>query len=41
MYRSITPFADFENLYLSAWKAGLKGITTYRPNSILGARFCR
>ena len=31
------PFADFENLYMSAWKAGLKGITTYRPNSVLGS----
>jgi ribonucleoside-diphosphate reductase alpha chain len=31
------PFADFEDLYLSAWKAGLKGITTYRPNAVLGA----
>jgi ribonucleoside-diphosphate reductase alpha chain len=31
------PFAAFESLYLDAWKAGLKGITTYRPNSVLGA----
>ena len=31
------PFEDFEDLYLEAWKAGLKGITTYRPNSVLGA----
>jgi ribonucleoside-diphosphate reductase alpha chain len=31
------PFADFENLYLEAWRAGLKGITTYRPNSVLGS----
>jgi ribonucleoside-diphosphate reductase alpha chain len=31
------PFADFEALYLQAWKAGLKGITTYRPNNVLGA----
>ncbi len=31
------PFAQFENLYLDAWKAGLKGITTYRPNKILGS----
>ena len=30
------PFEDFEDLYLEAWKAGLKGITTYRPNSVLG-----
>lgn len=31
------PFAQFADLYLDAWKAGLKGITTYRPNSILGS----
>ncbi len=31
------PFADFEKLYLEAWRAGLKGITTYRPNSVLGS----
>ena len=31
------PFEDFETLYLEAWQAGLKGITTYRPNSVLGA----
>ncbi len=31
------PFADFESLYMEAWKAGLKGITTYRPNSVLGS----
>lgn len=31
------PFEDFANLYLEAWKANLKGITTYRPNSVLGA----
>ncbi|NEX60232.1 adenosylcobalamin-dependent ribonucleoside-diphosphate reductase [Noviherbaspirillum sp. 17J57-3] len=31
------PYEDFKNLYLDAWKAGLKGITTYRPNDILGA----
>lgn len=31
------PYEDFENLYLSAWKAGLKGLATYRPNSILGS----
>jgi len=31
------PFADFESLYLEAWRAGLKGITTYRPNSVLGS----
>jgi len=31
------PFEEFENLYMAAWKRGLKGITTYRPNSVLGA----
>jgi ribonucleoside-diphosphate reductase alpha chain len=31
------PFGAFEDLYLEAWKRGLKGITTYRPNSVLGA----
>ncbi|GMG94858.1 ribonucleoside-diphosphate reductase alpha chain [Cupriavidus metallidurans] len=31
------PYADFQNLYLDAWKAGLKGLATYRPNSVLGA----
>ncbi|CAN5671290.1 adenosylcobalamin-dependent ribonucleoside-diphosphate reductase [soil metagenome] len=31
------PFEAFEGLYLDAWRAGLKGITTYRPNPVLGA----
>ncbi|OHX16313.1 adenosylcobalamin-dependent ribonucleoside-diphosphate reductase [Chromobacterium sphagni] len=31
------PFEDFETLYLEAWRAGLKGITTYRPNNVLGS----
>jgi ribonucleoside-diphosphate reductase alpha chain len=31
------PFDDFRNLYFQAWKAGLKGITTYRPNSVIGS----
>jgi ribonucleoside-diphosphate reductase alpha chain len=31
------PFTAFEDLYVEAWKSGLKGITTYRPNSVLGA----
>ncbi|MBI4936910.1 MAG: ribonucleoside-diphosphate reductase, adenosylcobalamin-dependent [Nitrosomonadales bacterium] len=31
------PFEFFEDLYMEAWKHGLKGITTYRPNSVLGA----
>ncbi len=31
------PFDDFEDLYFEAWKAGLKGLATYRPNELLGA----
>jgi ribonucleoside-diphosphate reductase alpha chain len=31
------PYADFEDLYLTAWKAGLKGLATYRPNKVLGS----
>ncbi|MEA5097673.1 MAG: adenosylcobalamin-dependent ribonucleoside-diphosphate reductase, partial [Burkholderiaceae bacterium] len=31
------PYAEFKNLYMEAWRKGLKGITTYRPNSVLGA----
>ncbi|WP_164963832.1 adenosylcobalamin-dependent ribonucleoside-diphosphate reductase [Rubrivivax sp. JA1026] len=31
------PYEDFQNLYLDAWKAGLKGLATYRPNSVLGS----
>jgi ribonucleoside-diphosphate reductase alpha chain len=31
------PYADFQNLYMDAWRAGLKGLATYRPNSILGS----
>ncbi len=31
------PYGDFEDLYLSAWKSGLKGLATYRPNKVLGA----
>jgi ribonucleoside-diphosphate reductase alpha chain len=31
------PFADFEGLYRFAWKSGLKGLATYRPNSVLGS----
>ncbi len=30
-------FDDFKGIYLDAWKAGLKGITTYRPNGEIGA----
>jgi ribonucleoside-diphosphate reductase alpha chain len=31
------PYADFQGLYFSAWKTGLKGLATYRPNAVLGA----
>jgi ribonucleoside-diphosphate reductase alpha chain len=31
------PFEEFEAIYLEAWKRGLKGITTYRPNDMVGA----
>jgi ribonucleoside-diphosphate reductase alpha chain len=31
------PYHDFEDLYMTAWKAGLKGLATYRPNSVLGS----
>ena len=31
------PYAEFEDLYMSAWKSGLKGLATYRPNSVLGS----
>lgn len=31
------PYADFQNLYMDAWRAGLKGLATYRPNNILGS----
>ena len=31
------PYADFQGLYLQAWQAGLKGLATYRPNSVLGS----
>ena len=30
-------YDDFQGLYLAAWRAGLKGLATYRPNDILGA----
>lgn len=30
-------YEDFKKLYLEAWEDGLKGITTYRPNSTLGS----
>ncbi|MBN9430540.1 MAG: adenosylcobalamin-dependent ribonucleoside-diphosphate reductase [Burkholderiales bacterium] len=31
------PYEDFSTLYLEAWRAGLKGITTYRPNAVIGS----
>ncbi len=31
------PYADFEGLYMKAWQSGLKGLATYRPNTVLGA----
>ncbi len=31
------PYDQFKDLYFEAWKAGLKGITTYRPNAVLGS----
>ncbi len=31
------PYEEFKDLYMEAWRRGLKGITTYRPNNILGA----
>ena len=31
------PYADFQDLYAQAWRAGLKGLATYRPNAVLGS----
>ena len=31
------PYEDFQGLYLTAWRSGLKGLATYRPNAVLGA----
>jgi ribonucleoside-diphosphate reductase alpha chain len=31
------PYADFKDLYSDAWRAGLKGLATYRPNSVTGS----
>ena len=31
------PYEDFKDLYTEAWRAGLKGLATYRPNSVLGS----
>jgi ribonucleoside-diphosphate reductase alpha chain len=31
------PYGEFQDLYFMAWKSGLKGLATYRPNKVLGA----
>src|SRR5213075_1726205 len=31
------PYADLHDLYFHAWKSGLKGLATYRPNKVLGS----
>jgi ribonucleoside-diphosphate reductase alpha chain len=31
------PYAEFQGLYFTAWKSGLKGLATYRPNAVLGS----
>jgi ribonucleoside-diphosphate reductase alpha chain len=31
------PYEAFQNLYVQAWQARLKGLATYRPNAILGS----
>lgn len=31
------PYDDFKGLYTAAWRAGLKGLATYRPNQVLGS----
>jgi ribonucleoside-diphosphate reductase alpha chain len=31
------PYADFQDLYLEAWKSGVKGLATFRPNDITGS----
>ena len=31
------PYAEFQSLYMEAWESGLKGLATYRPNSVLGS----
>jgi ribonucleoside-diphosphate reductase alpha chain len=31
------PYSEFQDLYLHAWKSGLKGLATYRPNKVLGS----
>jgi len=31
------PYDDFKELYFQAWKSGLKGLATFRPNPVTGA----
>jgi ribonucleoside-diphosphate reductase alpha chain len=31
------PYGEFQDLYFLAWKSGLKGLATYRPNKVLGS----
>jgi ribonucleoside-diphosphate reductase alpha chain len=31
------PYAEFQDLYFHAWKSGLKGLATFRPNKVLGS----
>ncbi len=31
------PYEDFQHLYFEAWRSGLKGLATYRPNAVLGS----
>jgi len=31
------PYEEFQDLYFKAWKSGLKGLATYRPNKVLGS----
>ena len=31
------PYSDFQDLYFEAWKSGLKGLATYRPNNVIGS----
>jgi ribonucleoside-diphosphate reductase alpha chain len=31
------PYDEFQDLYTEAWRAGLKGLATYRPNTVMGS----
>src|SRR5262245_25120506 len=31
------PYGEFQDLYFEAWKSGLKGLATYRPNNVIGS----